>query len=180
MQIVNRNTPKMLPRPCKSRPNKKAAHYQVECSECGHIRWLTKYHADLAEQNNTCKRCHCRAAGQRGYEAAVKNGFREKALAGVAAYQLENASKPELTVAAWLAYFDIPHRRQVIFENYILDFVTDTCIIEVNGGYWHQNRTTRDTWIAENAPLPVLFLDAELVVKSPEIAKQQLLAMLGE
>lgn len=167
-QLVDWANPEMLIKPRKNRPQQKETCYRVTCSQCGNERYLTKSAAKYAEDAGGCLKCHTSKIGKRGYQVAVERGLREKALDGIAAFQLANASKPERLLAKMLDDSGIQYERQKIWSGYILDFVIpsasgESICIEVNGYYWHEGRENRDSFILENYPGNVYMLDAGAV-----------------
>jgi len=182
----------LRPRGYHSRPNKRERYYACTCEVCGRAYWLRATDARrAAERDSTCKRCHCQAAGRKGY-AATRSKYGERyALECVAAYQIAHPSKPEETVRDWLDERGAHYRRQYIFRksgaNFIIDFVIivgyaldQRIALEINGYQHQQHGQVRDARLQKLWPGPVVFVDAERVASVPDAAKAELFRLLAE
>ncbi|MHB8624569.1 MAG: hypothetical protein ACYDBJ_20810 [Aggregatilineales bacterium] len=169
----------------RGRPTKRESYYACTCERCERTYWLRATDARRAAQRDSaCSHCQRQAAGRKGYAATRAKYGTRYALERVAAYQLAHPSKPEQTVRGWLDERCIHFSQQYIFckdcANFIIDFVIDNQIaLEVNGYRHQRHRQARDERLRALWAGPVLFLDAERVIVTPDEAQAELFAVLG-
>jgi very-short-patch-repair endonuclease len=124
--------------------------YPIECPNCGKERWLKKWDALRALQNNClCYRCSQSAKGRLGWLVTTAKWGAETALKHLRNYRLANPSNLEREVMKLLDELSLPYEREVFCECagriYLIDFVVaESLAIEVNGDYFHSQRQEAD------------------------------------
>lgn len=124
--------------------------YPIECPNCANERWLKKWDALKALQNNClCYRCSQTEKGRLGWLTTTSKWGAETALQHLRNYRLANPSKLEREVMILLDELGLPYEREVFCNCagriYLIDFViADSFAIEVNGDYFHSKRYEAD------------------------------------
>lgn len=146
-------------------------YYRVNC-RCGHTTHLRIHDArNAVVDNRECADCQRAKASAKGFSVCAQKYGEDFAIKAVIKHQLENPSKPERQIAAWLDELGVKYQRQVVvnlgFTRYIVDFMlADGKGIEGAGGYWHaRNKQEKDELLAQ--AMLVLFVTDDLVMNQP-------------
>jgi len=150
---------------------RKEKYYRVNC-RCGHTTHLRLHDArNAVVENRQCGDCQRHEASEKGFKVCAQKYGEDFAIKAVIKYQLENPSKPERQIAAWLDELGVSYQRQVVVNlgstRYIVDFMTaDGKGIEGAGGYWHaRDKQDKDELLAQ--AMLVLFVTDDLVMNQP-------------
>jgi len=156
------------PRKDGTRPEK---YYRVNC-RCGHTTHLRLHDArNAVVENRQCADCQRAQASAKGFSVCAQKYGEDFAIKAVIKAQLDNPSKPERQIAAWLDELGVSYQRQVVVNlgstRYIVDFMlADGKGIEGVGGYWHaRNKQAKDELLAQ--AMIVLFITDDLVMNQP-------------
>lgn len=137
----------------------------VVCPMCKKERELRP--AD-AKRTTLCRTCHNRQIAPLGYRATAEKYGEQFALQAQRQYRIDHPSNLEQLVTRCLVDSGIQFERETVFtaggKSYLLDFVIDRQVIEVNGNYahsFHADRDERKLAALQAAGLDVLILTDE-------------------